>query len=79
MRSTRLPSSNASEIAFDSATFALFAVFVAFLFLGYLGIYRSIPFSALGAVALFASLAVLFGANLRADRRSTGVADTPGV
>jgi len=67
-----LPSSSASDIAFDAATFVLFAAFVTLLFLGYLGIDRSVPFYALGAVALLASLVVMFGANWRADRRATG-------
>ena len=73
MASIPLASTRFSDIAFDAASFVLFVAFVTFLFLGYLGIERSVPFSALGAVALFASLAVLFSANLRADRRVKGI------
>jgi len=65
-------------MAFDAASFVLFVAFVTFVFLGYLAIAPSVPFSAFGAAALFGSLAVLFSANWRVDRRSTGVPAATG-
>lgn len=59
----------APEIALDATTFVLFAVFVTFLYVGYLGRYPGVPFPALGAVALLGALAILFVANWMADRR----------
>ncbi|HYB79504.1 MAG TPA: hypothetical protein VEG66_07090 [Thermoplasmata archaeon] len=73
-----LGSSLATEVVLDAATFILFVAFVAFLFFGYLGFYHPIPFSALAAVALFGSLAVLFIANWRADRRRLEAAVASG-
>jgi len=62
-------SDGSSETVLDAGAAVLWALFVAFLFLGYLDLYRSIPFTVLAAVALFGSLAILFTANWRADRR----------
>ena len=50
-------------------TFVLFAGFVVLLFVGYLGVYASVPSTGLAALFLFGSLGVLAFANLSADRR----------
>jgi hypothetical protein len=58
------------EIALDAVTSVLLAAFVVFLFVGYLGLYPSLPSSTLAALALFGSLAVLCFANWSGDRRN---------
>jgi len=58
-----------SDLTLDGVASALFAVFVAFLFLGYLSVYPTVPYSGLAAVPLLGSLATLFWANLRQHRR----------
>jgi len=72
-----LPSFRYSALVLDTVTFVLFVVFVAFLFLGYEGVDHAVPFSALSAAALFASLAVLFVANWRADPRPMKATEIP--
>ena len=79
MTSTPAKVSRASEVALDGGSFALFALFVAFLFVGYLGLYPSVPFSGMGAACLFLSLAVLFTANWRAVRRGLEPSATPAA
>ena len=61
--------SSRSDLTLDGVASGLFAVFVAFLFLGYLSVYPSVPYSGLAAVPLLGSLATLFWANVRQHRK----------
>lgn len=63
-----LPGSRLSGVALDGVASVLFAVFVSFLFLGYLNVDPGVPYSGLATLPLLGSLAALFWANLRAAR-----------
>jgi len=55
-----------SELAIDGAATALFAVFVAALYLGFVD--SGFPYATIAAFPLTGSLAIVFWGNLRADR-----------
>jgi len=57
-----------SDLMLDALSGALFGVFIVILLLEYLNLPRGIPYSDLSAVPLTGALAILFWANLQADR-----------
>jgi heme A synthase len=68
-----------SEPTLDGAAAALFVVFVVFLFLGYLSVYPTVPYSGLAAIPLLGSLVTLFWANWNSHRRTEAPLPSPGT
>jgi len=67
-----------TDLALDSGAFVLFTLFVLFLFIGYLNLFPSVPYSSLAALPLLGALAATFGANLVVDRRAV-LSNTPAL
>jgi len=61
--------STRSDLALDGLASGLFAVFVVFLFLGYLDLYPKVPYSGFAAFPLFGALVTLLLANWRSNHR----------
>lgn len=70
-----MPSSSLPEAVVDGIASALFAGFVGLLFLGYMD--SGFPYASLATLPLLGSLATLFGANLRTDRRARSSPPVP--
>lgn len=75
MTGPALPRSSLPEAAVDGIASALFAVFVGLLVLGYLD--SGFPYASVATLPLLGSLATIFWANARADRRARSSPSVP--